>query len=526
MIGTGLSPLKYFSYFIKYSGRGCHVIVVFGYSLVSDRDKRRGFNVYSFQDLVGIRGKNKYGEYTQGITDRPYFDLSVPERVRIFQKSTPVFGVVTSRMNKISGIEFDIIPDKKNEDKIVDEIRFKKMIVDEYAGQMDVKYITARMQLIMELQQIFPELLPDLSNFEGSLLRWKKRLNYLTVDRGNEIKEWLMQPNNTNNWEEFSKLWVHDLMVHGAGVLYKEEVSGKIDNIYILPGGSVIPLKSRFVGGAQAFVQIIQTYQAQIFFGDEMVYTKYIPTTFRAYPMIPLEALINKVTESLLFDKLMADQADGTKPPEKVVVFGDKSPFGDFDQATDVPVDKREQRRIETKLNEQKDRAVTTLTGIGTPLILDLTKENTMGVQMERQKQIQKDVALVFNMSNMEINETGSDGTSGRATSDSQERIEFGKGIYPIMLIQENAMNQQILPFRFGGRYRFEYKKGQNELAQLRKEQMEIQMGKKSINEIRSESNLNPFPDKQFDVPTIARQAMPDGSEQSPFITKPPEETI
>jgi hypothetical protein len=225
----------------------------------------------------------------------------------------------------------------------------------------------------------------------------------MKADHAQEIEDWLAQPNINDSWADYAKKWVFDLMVHGSSATYKEIIDDKIENFYTLPGGTVLPVRSQYVGGVGAYVQIIPAMEPQLFFQDELSYTTYVPISSQSYGAIPIEALVNKVAESLLFDKLMAEQADGTRPPDKVVVFGDTTPFGgtlgEFKDDFTLPMGKAEQRRLEVKLNESKKGAIATLSGVGHPLVLDMTRENTMGVQMERQKMIREEVALVFNMS-------------------------------------------------------------------------------------------------------------------------------
>ncbi|MCK5614920.1 phage portal protein [Candidatus Pacearchaeota archaeon] len=484
-------------------------------------EEGRGFNIYSLSDLTKIKGRGQHGGDLEGYAEKPYFDLTIDERVEMVRKSSPVFGVVTNRMNRISALDWEIVPAKNNEERLVEEMRFRQMIINEYANATEPQYVMKREESRQELLTALPELLPDLSNFEGSLLRWKRRMQYDRNDQASEIEDWLKKPNRTHTWTEFIKLWVFDLHTHGAGALYKEQINGMVENLYVLPGGTVIPLKDKFVGGIQAYAQITENYQTQVFHNNEISFSQYLPTTYRSYPLIPMEALINKVAETLFFDKLMAEQADGTKPPEKMIVFNDKAPFGDFDEAANVPLNKGEQRRIETLANEERKNAVRLLTGYGEPTILDLSRENTMPISMERQKMIREEVALVFNMSNMEVNLTGSESVSGRSTAEAQAEIEFGKGIQPIMQIIDNKLNLDVIPFRWGNGYKFEFKQGRDEMAEIKKNALLVSSGLKAVNEVRTKDmNELPFPDKQFDQPQQAAPPVPpDGSVENPLFT-------
>ncbi len=462
----------------------------------------RGYDVYSYSQLMGLTGKDKDGNIQHVDYQVPVFALDPYTRVEIFKLCAPVFGVVTSRMNRISALEYTVIPDSKNEDKTVQRLKYLKSLHSEYPT--DSFYaLGVRMECVKEIRECLPEILPDLSNFDKALYRWHKLIKNSKQDVADEISDWLQQPNQDQEWVDFIKAWVFDLMVHGVGALYKEELNNKVENIYILPGGSVYPVQEERVGGVSAYIQTMMTLDPLVLYKDEIVYSSYIPSSASKYGFVPLDALVNKVAESLLFDKLMADQADGTRPPEKILVFGENTQFGDFkgmDNFT-MPLRKEEQQRIEHIINEARMGAVRVLSGYGQPFTLDLTRENTMSTQMQRQEAILKDIALVFNMSNMEVNLSGGDGTSGRNTSEAQAEIENAKGTRPITKLIESRINKQVLPFRFGSGYKLEFITEQSEQEEYQTISSKMQTGIYTVNEIRIEKGLDPFDDQQFDRP-------------------------
>jgi phage portal protein BeeE len=488
-------------------------------SLKESKD-RRGINVYTFAEIFNYLAQTKESGRQAASVQIPLFSLTLQERIDIFRLCTPVFGVVTSRMNKIAGLDFKVVPDKKNEDRIVEALRAYKDIYTEYEGRKELKFQAARVKMMMLLMERLPDLLPDMSNFNASLLRWRRAIQFRKKETGDDIYKWLQQPNIQDSITDLKKKWVFDLMVHGSASLYKETMDGKVENIYVLPGGTIIPIRNKFVGGSGGYVQIVQGYDPQLFFGDEVSFSQYVPISSRSYGAVPLEALRNKVAESLLFDMLMAEQADGSKPPEKVVVFGDTSPFGqELPEGMNVPIELSEQQRIEVKLNELKKRAVATISGVGHPIVLDLTRENTMQTQLERQKMIREEVALVFNMSNMEVNLSGSEDTSGRATSESQERIELGKGIAPIAAMLEEKLTHDIIPYRFGIGFSVEFDAGADDKVELQLHRDMLQSGLYAVNEIRTDfMNRTPFKGDEFDKPQGAQPPQPpDGSPENPF---------
>lgn len=481
------------------------------------QNKKRGINIYTYSQLLGITGRGKEGELLTTTYDNPYFYLSPEDRIRIAQLCTPVLGIITSRQNKIASTKWTITNNKKEEDKIASKLKSIYQVYREYQKIEDVTYIIARARLYAILKTELNELLPDASNFNGCLIRWKRRNQEIAQDRNNEIEDWLHEPNSNDKWEDFIKKWVFDDHVHGCTALYKEVMNNKIENLYILPGGTVIPVREKYISSLNAYLQIIDGEEPQIFFNNELSFSQYIPTSMRSYPLVPLEALINKVAETMFFDKLMADQADGTKPPEKVVIVADSSPFGDWDKDLEVPIDPMEQKKIEEKINTPIKGGIMTFSG-NTVTVADLSRENTMQIQMQRQKDIREEVALIFNATNQEVNLGGSDYVAGRETSETQERLEHEKGTYPHLKRIERIISKEVLPFRFGWGQMLEFETTKNEMAEIQLETAKINSRKYSINEIREDDNLDPFDDEEFDKPIGSQQ--PTGDQNNPLFTR------
>ena len=480
---------------------------------------KRGLQVYTLSQIISATGRAEDGQMLTWGVEQPYFFLTPTQRNEIFKLSTPVFGVVTSRMNRIAGVDFGVVPIKHKEDQIADDLKMLKQVYDEYANTTELKYITARTQVARKIMERLPDVLPDLSNFGQSLLRWKKIIQNKHLNTGEEIKEWLMEPNNGVSWQDYIKKVVYALMVHGAEATYKQYEHGKLENFDSLPAGTVYRFKSPYFSGVDAYMQIVSGYEPQAYFAKECMYLQYLPTSVQNYPMVPLEALINKVSEGLLFDRLMAEQADGTKPPEKLVVVTDnKNPYSDIDNPENDPLPAAEQKRIETKMNEPRKGAVMTFAG-NSATVIDLTRENTMSVQNQRQKDIREDVALVFNMSNMEVNLTGSEGTSGRSTSESQAEIEQGKGITPLLRLIENGLTKNILPFRFGYGYMVEFEKSKDEMEKQRLNRERLANGEITQNELREEENKPTFDGEEFNKPKGSVPGQPGVDETSPLFT-------
>jgi hypothetical protein len=490
----------------------------------NENPNRRGLNVYYFSELQGIAGKDKYGKLIQGNVERPLWGLSVEDRLDIFKRCDVIFGVVTSRMNKIATMEWSIEKNSKDEDRIVENIKSANQLYLEYNDPNNLAWRVFQTKMFQLVKSYLVDIKPDMSNFQTALLRWKRNIKNNNSDVCEQVTEWLQEPNIEDTFTNYLKKFCFDLLIHGGFAQYKEYCEGLLENFYGLPGGSIMPLKSRYVGGGRAYLQMIQGMDAKIYFEDEVSFCNYIPATGMSYGNVPLEALVNKIAESLLFDQLMAERADGTKPPEKAVIFGGQYPFGELtnspDESYQMPIPAQEQKRVETLLNEPRKNAIRTLTGIGHPLVLDLSKADTMASQQERQRLLREVVGLVYGATPIEMNMADSSGTSGRATSEEQSRIDRERSIYPIMQIIETVLNTEILPLRWPSDYKFNFKSGMSDSERLEIERLKVESQTYSINEVRNERGSDPFDGKEYDLPSGMAAKAPDGSEGSPLNTR------
>lgn len=467
------------------------------YNLPDDKSKNyRGLNVFTLSELRGITGVTKRGEFMTGSIQAPLFTLSPEERQGIMQTSAYVQAVISSRMNRISSLEWDIILKKDMEDEVYHLAKDLKQIHDEHDNPNDLKSLFLRHRIRNELKKEIPDLKDDLSNFPTAMLRYKKRIERGVANKQEEIKIWLENSNQEDDFQDFIKKYVEALMVHGATSVYKEfNDNDKLENFYILPGGTVYPLRSVEVGSYVAYAQVVIGYMPKIYFQDEISFINYLPSACRSYGYVPLDALVNKVAEQLLFDQFAAERADGTKEPEKLIVFGDNRSLFPNNLTGDIklPMNTDEQKRIEEKLNIARKGALATLSGVGHVAIEDISKADTFPQQSERQDKLLRDIALVFNMTNMEINLAGGEFTSGKETSETQSEIEEGKGTRPIIQKIQSIINKCILPFRFGTHYIFQYKKGLSELEQVKLDALKAQSGTYTKNEIRIERGDDPI---------------------------------
>lgn len=465
---------------------------------LSNKPSPRGVTVYNAFELLGASGFKKDGERITVRYQMPIFLLTISERIDIVRMCSPVFGVVTGRMNRVSGMEWCVTKQSKEEDRLAYELRQLKSLFDEWTGETGPKALGIRIRCRSMIMRRLPEVRPDLSNFDSALRRWAKRIKSSSEDLCSEIEHWLRHPNQEDSFEEFTKKAVFDLMTHGAAAPYKEELNDRLENVYMLPGGTVYPVKGQYVGQAMGYIQVVDNHDPQVMFADEMSFLRYSPRSDSSYGLVPLEALVNKVAESLMFDQRAAEMADGTRPPDKLLAFGDRSPMGNLGEEFELPLDKDEQKRIEQVVNEARKEALRVISGHGTPVVVDVSRADTFGEQNERQRMVREEVGLVFGASNAEMNLQGSDSTSGRSTSEAQERADMYKGIYPIVQTLESFWTHDVIPFRFGEGYDFTYKPGQSE--QARNEELKGKKEFYTINEIRTKDlGEDPLKGEQYD---------------------------
>jgi phage portal protein BeeE len=440
--------------------------------------------------------------------------------------SAMVFGVITGRMNRIGALNWSVSKDSDDAEELMAKLQDLASVWEEWAGVPGIRPKMMRRMIQKKISDYLPDLTPDMSNFKSALQRYAKRCKSEFAWDARQIEDWLYEPNQNYSMEEFLKIWVWDLHTHGAAAVYKDiNDDNTVENLHILPGGTVVPLHNAYVGGPTAYIQLIPWEATpQIMFNDELIFSRWLPSSAASYGLVPLESLVNKIAEQLLFDEQAAIQADGSKPPEKVVVFGETAPFGDLDRELSVPIEETEQKKIETVLNQRRQYAIRTLSGVGDPMVLDLSKSDIFANQAERQRQLKEDVGLVFGASNMEMNLTGSDSTSGRTTSEAEERQDLRRGVLPIIRIIEEKINREVLPYRFGSGYTFTFASGLSEAEQIDLITRKIQSGLYSVNELRTEElGLDPFPEDDFERPPQAGAQMqqPMGEDQglleSPF---------
>ena len=120
---------------------------------------QRGLQVYTTSQLMGITGRTQDGSRLFGYYDQPIYYLTLDERLAIFRLCAPVNAVVTSRMNTISAMDFEVVPDKKIEDRKYDSLKKMKAVFDEYMGSDSTPHKIAALAISGEIKKALPEIL-------------------------------------------------------------------------------------------------------------------------------------------------------------------------------------------------------------------------------------------------------------------------------------------------------------------------------------------------------------------------------
>jgi hypothetical protein len=483
-------------------------------------DLKRGVLVYNYSTHIAETAIDKHGVIRSVDYVMPYFSLYVDERIDMVRSCGAIFGVISGRMNSISDLDWKIVPLTEKEDDLVQALKDSYQIFKEFKDAVTPRDRVILITADRILHRYLPDLLSDNSNFSHALLRWSRRLRTKKERSAGVIEDWLQMPNKYTTFEDFIKKIIFDTHAHGLACIYKTYNGERMQELYNLPGGACFPSYGKKAGDPYAILQVIDDTENIYYDSDEVSAIHYAPYSSDPYGLIPLESLVNKVAEMLLFDNRAAEMADGTRPPDKLVVMGERVPWGELGgDASEIPMNKDEQDRVETIINEARKEGVRVITGHGTPVVADISRADTFQYQSERQRMVREEVGLVFGASNIEMNLTGSDSTSGRESSGSQERKDSQKGILPHIASIENFINSDILPAIGGRGYEFKFEPASSDSEMIKLWTEKVNSGIYSVNEIRmNDIGIDPIDgdsENQFDQPkgASASQGSPMGGE-------------
>jgi hypothetical protein len=476
-------------------------------SLVFDnRRNRRGYAVLDDRVILPQAAVDKYGVTRTVCYALSNVILDVYERIDIFRSCSPIFSIVTGRMNCISGMEWKITQKRKVEDEISCKIKFAKQIFDEFRGSGDPRHKGIALNAKKFILRHLSDVLPDLSNFDKSLFRWSTRLRKKVEDRSREIEAWLHKPSKETTFEDFIKIIIFNTHIHGIAGVYKKrsDFSGRTNELYTLPGGSVYPKAKIFVDDPGGLVQVVDNCKAQLFDADEAAAVSFAQFDANDF-CLPLDAIVNNISEILLFERRAADMSNGEKYPEKMVVFGRTTPFGDISgngESFSMPLPKEEQEKIQRTVNETRKDAILIVSGHGAPAVVDVSRADTFNTQSQRIRMLREQIGNVFGASNAEMNLTGTENTNGRESSQTQERKDREKGVYPHLKSIENMFNYDVIPDRYSDDWIFSFEASLSERERIELWKSKLESGLFSVNEIRAmDVGVDAFNDKRFDFP-------------------------
>jgi hypothetical protein len=261
-------------------------------------------------------------------------------------------------------------------------------------------------------------------------------------------------------------------------------------------------------------IQVVDNYRAQIFDEAEAAMLHYAQFDVNDFA-VPLDCLINNISEILLFERHAADISNGEKFPEKLVVFRSNVPFDDMSgngESFSMPLPKEKQEKFQEAFNQVRKDAILIVSGHGMPAVIDISRADIFNAQSQRIRMLREQIANVFGASNAEMNLTGTESTNGRNTSQTQERKDREKGIYPHIKSIENLFNYDIIADRYSDAWLFSFETSLSQAEQIELWRNKVQSGVFSVNEMRTmDVGIDAFDDKQFDLPQGAQSGGQEG---------------
>lgn len=439
----------------------------------------RGLDVIPLSKL-SVRGETRDGTIIKTeLGAGNFFQLDPWTAETMATTCAPIAGVVHQRCTKAARAGWSI------------ETRNRTHIIDEFASGLEhLNYLYdlkgdspadlgAKLRIWTELKKELPDLFPDLSNFPAEKKWWLKRQRSASSNDTAGLEMWLSNPANLGGlaFDEFIKTWTRDYMIHRAASIYKQQgPMGELAGLKMLPGGSVfrlppmaagletaylqVPLGCFFAGGAYGYVEgddvwlggpgsSAQSQISKLYFRTELSHSQYLPSTNWADGVSPLDALIDAFKSHLRLSGLFTESSDGTRSPEKAIIMGTKLPrmnlTEDSDNSSDAPLQETEHIRIERALNDKtRDTIVKILSRLGDATVVDLSHNDKATMLLEWENKVEQLIALVYGATMQEVNRTDSGGTSGRSTSEANERAESTSGMGPIYVGFENALTENV----------------------------------------------------------------------------------
>jgi hypothetical protein len=139
----------------------------------------------------------------------------------------------------------------------------------------------------------------------------------------------------------------------------------EVENFYLLPGGTVMPLKNKYVGGSQAYVQITKQRRRTAFNFGMSFLCQLHPHVGEALRFVPLESIDQHDRRGHAFQQAHADQATD-EDAQKMIVIANNNPFAGLEgtASNNYPLNPSEQKPLKTRSHATHKECHYTFTGL------------------------------------------------------------------------------------------------------------------------------------------------------------------
>ena len=161
-------------------------------------------------------------------------------------------------------------------------------------------------------------------------------------------------------------------------------------------------------------------------------------------------------------------------------------------------ISKARQEMLNVQLNQRSEVPVHVIRDAGTPIVVDISRENLLSILMLNIPLLKKKVQLCLNMSALEMGEGGGDEVSGRNTAKQQSDIDESAGWGHIAVELENYFTDAIEQL-WGPGYFFDFAKRQTDAQRIKQAGDMIATGAFSKNEAREAAGHDPKADERYD---------------------------
>ena len=420
----------------------------------------QGWALYSSSNLVPRNAVDKHGlERTVGLDYYAYWTTLSPwDSLEIYRLQSIIYSIVTQRAMIFSGMEDRIVPNYKIEDEIVYKLDEHKLILEEIDPEQDpYEYAKHFFEINKYLHNYY--LKTDMSNYDKCKRMFIKSIKRHINRSAQEVLDWLYQPKQGYQIQDFKKQWVIDNLVHGRNVIQRPNKN--FDGFALLPGGTVYKVPDIFVGqhSYERYVQLTYGYfgwdttQRPLYFtSEDLSCGYYIPNSAVTNGVKPLDAVINNVITAVNVDSLLMENSNNEKPPEYLIMVMDNGIEPESIATGSEQVDQIELERLEESVNvKKKDRAIKIVKQYGNSAeLMNLSKENLISILNPYIDVIRKAISQAFHATPNEMGETDTGGMIAKSGAEQQRELYLNQSIKPLSQMWENQFTHEIIKGRFG----------------------------------------------------------------------------